>query len=116
LTARVEVLLDVFADRYDLFLITDGQSRLQRAKFQALGLERWFESENVGISGDYGAEYQKPSTNILDKLVLTQSGVDPNRVVFFGDRVMDAEFAKNAGFHFVAVKCMQRRSQGAEEA
>ncbi|ARU60416.1 hypothetical protein CBW65_04545 [Tumebacillus avium] len=116
LSGRVSVLLDLFAQRYGLFLLTDGQSGLQWAKFRALGLGRWFDAENVGVSGDHGAGFHKPNPAILSKLALTSRGIAPQRVVFFGDRAMDEELAKNAGYHFVLVKGMQRRKQGAQEA
>lgn len=37
-------------------LITDGRSVGQRNKIKALGLERWFDNENIIISEEFGSE------------------------------------------------------------
>lgn len=39
-----------------LGLITDGRSISQRNKIRALGLERWFDNENIIISEEFGSE------------------------------------------------------------
>ena len=106
LTNRVRILLDNFKNKYPLFLITDGNSALQRAKFKALGLEKWFDHSNVVISGDYGTEYQKPSAFMASQTEILQN-VSPYRIIYFGDRQKDALFASNVGFRFIPVKVMQ---------
>lgn len=106
LTNRVKILLDIFKSNYPIFIITDGNSLLQKAKFKALGLEKWFDHNNVAISGDYGFEYQKPSVFMANQIKVLRN-VNPSRVIYFGDREQDALFAKNVGFGFIPVKVMQ---------
>lgn len=106
LTNRVKILLDNFKNKYPLFLITDGNSMLQRAKVRVLGLEKWFDHSNVVISGDYGFEYQKPSTFMAGQIEILQN-ISPSRIIYFGDRKNDALFANNVGFGFIPVKVMQ---------
>jgi FMN phosphatase YigB (HAD superfamily) len=106
LTNRVKILLDNFKSNYPLFLITDGNDLLQRAKFKALGLGKWFEINNIAISGDYGRKYQKPSAFMASQIEVLRD-IKPSRVIYFGDREVDALFARNAGFGFIPVKVMQ---------
>ncbi|QPK63127.1 HAD family hydrolase [Methylomonas sp. LL1] len=106
LSARVAALLAFFAERYPLFLVSDGSCELQRAKIEALGLNRWFRPENVVISGCLASRVEKPSTVALDSIAIFNDGFDPGTVVFFGDRAVDRLFAEAAGFRFVGVKNM----------
>ena len=106
LTNRVKILLDNFKNNYPVFLITDGNSLLQRAKFKALELEKWFDHSNVAISGDYGFECQKPSVFMASQIEVLRN-VSPSQVIYFGDREKDALFANNVGFGFIPVKVMQ---------
>lgn len=106
LSERVKILLSTLHKKYSLFLITDGSCALQTAKFQALGLQRWFQPENFAISGCFGSQYYKPSTLIIDKIAVLNSGVKPQKVVFFGDRDIDREFSCNSGFQFASVKSL----------
>lgn len=106
LTNRVKILLNNFKINYPVFLITDGNSVLQRAKFKALGLEKWFDHSNVVISGDYGTDYQKPSVSMTNNVKLLQTNILPEEVVYFGDREVDRLFASRAGFQFVKVHCL----------
>lgn len=106
LTERVQILLDAFSRQYELFLISDGSANLQRAKFQSLGLDRWFHSKNVAFSGCFGPQFQKPSTLIIEKIRILNSVANPEEVVFLGDRRVDCEFASKARYQFVGVKCL----------
>lgn len=106
LSNRVKLLLEHFKKHYQLFLISDGQSLLQRAKLASLGLEQWIAPENIVISGDYGPEFQKPSVAMAEQVAMLKA-INPEHVVFFGDREVDALFAQNAGFKFILVKIMQ---------
>ena len=55
LSAEMECLLNELKDAgYKLFLVTDGNAKLQRRKINELELERWFEEDNIAISGDFG--------------------------------------------------------------
>lgn len=100
---RVSVILDYIKNNYDLFLISDGNSLLQMEKFKALGLERWISHDNFGIMGFYGPDFAKPSTKIIDKISILQTCSLPERVIYFGDRDIDSQFADAAGFQFVRV-------------
>ena len=105
LPARVGIILDAMAEKYPLFLISDGSAGLQQKKFAALDLGRWFEPANVGFCATLGTGFDKPDTRILREIrVLDETA--PAAVVFFGDRDVDSRFAANAGFHFVGVQCM----------
>ncbi len=106
LDKRVEFLLDYFSAYYPLFVITDGSSALQRAKFYALNLNNWVRNEDFAISGDYGSEFQKPSRYMASKIDILRE-ITPSKVVYFGDRKRDEEFAGNMGFQFAHVKVMK---------
>ncbi|WP_135552179.1 HAD family hydrolase [Paenibacillus cymbidii] len=94
--------LDDAAGNYALFLVTDGQAALQQAKIDALQLSRWIAPGNTAISGCYGADCQKPSTKLLDAIELFSQGrIQPGEVVYIGDRDVDEQFAKAAGFAFI---------------
>lgn len=107
LTSRVKIMLDFFKRNFDIFLITDGSGSLQKAKIKTLKLHSWFKPENIGISGCFGKQYQKPITLILGEIgIFKNTVVEPQEVVYFGDRQIDRQFAANAGFQFVLVRCM----------
>jgi FMN phosphatase YigB (HAD superfamily) len=106
LNEAVRMVLDEAADFCTLFLVTDGQSRLQREKMRALGLGKWFAPGMISISGDYGAEFAKPSGRIIENLEYFERPREPDRVVYFGDRDVDRQFAKNCGFLYRQVKLM----------
>lgn len=107
LSGRVSALLDYFSERLPLFLVTDGSCRLQQAKIDALDLAQWFRPENIFISGCWPGDVSKPATSALDHIgILEDRAFDPAEVVFFGDRSLDREFAKAAGFRFVEVREM----------
>ena len=107
LSDRGRFILDALKEQTrNMFIVTDGNSLLQRKKIRSLGLSDWFLESNVYISGDYGAEYQKPSSLIIDKVSCIKE-IDPDKIAYFGDRIIDAEFAKTAGFHFIHTKNMQ---------
>lgn len=103
LSSRVRFLLEVLSSAYTLFLVTDGTSRLQRAKFESLGLERWFSESDSIFTDEYGEGYAKPDTRSLSDIEIPVVTSAPDKVVFFGDRQCDREFANHAGFHFLSV-------------
>lgn len=82
-----------------LFLVTDGDSGLQRKKFRKLGLENWFDASNVAISGDYGKNCQKPSTFMTERIGILSNNT--KSVIYVGDREVDKQFADKAGFSFL---------------
>jgi len=106
LSHRVKTILDKLSMDYPLFLVTDGSVGLQQRKFDSLGLSRWFDYANVGISGYFGKEYCKPNLKVISHLQVLKKPYLPRQIVYFGDRVVDAEFAANAGFQFVQVANM----------
>lgn len=106
LPAQVPAILDSMREQYPLFLVSDGSAALQRRKFAALGLNRWFEPGNVGFCATLGAGFDKPDTRILADIQTLRGQPVPGGVVFFGDRDTDERFAANAGFQFVRVRCM----------
>lgn len=89
---------------YGLFLVTDGNSELQRRKFFALGLDNWFSNCNVAISGDYGKEFQKPNVFMSKRIELLKN--NSASVLYLGDRTCDQKFAENCGFEFMYMKNM----------
>lgn len=107
LSVRVKKILDWFSARFPLFLVTDGGEKLQRAKVEALGLERWISRDNTSISGSIGQGVAKPDIRMsLPLKILQGSEVQPRNVVYFGDRDVDRAFAENCGYQFVRVKVM----------
>lgn len=100
MTKQVEKFLDVMS-RKDYFLITDGTWVLQNNKFHSLGLDRWFNKNNVIFTGEHGIDYYKPSIYCLKDLEGILLGKD---TIYLGDRKIDEEFAHKAGFDFLKVK------------
>ena len=107
ISPRVRFLLDGFARRYPVFLVTDGGCTLQRAKIAALGLGSWFSEENIAVSGCVGVG--KPDPAIAEGIAVLDalSNAEKSRVLYFGDRDVDEEFARRSGFQFVRVACMR---------
>lgn len=103
LSSRVQFLLQVLSSAHTLFLVTDGTPKLQRAKFRSLELERWFSASNSIFTGEYGEGRAKPDTRTLSDIEIPAVTSAPDKVVFFGDRQCDCEFANRAGFHFLRV-------------
>ena len=98
LSQRTISLLDLFKLEYEIFLISDGNQNLQKKKFYALKLDNFFKMENVIFTGINPEKYSKPKTNSLELL--------PNIIenaVFFGDRIVDEQFAKNSNMQFQKV-------------
>ncbi len=107
LTGRTKFILDlVKRSGKEMILITDGNSALQRKKIEVLGLQYWFSEDSIFISGDYGKEYQKPGTLILEK-VKEKITLKGRKICYLGDRQVDKLFADAAGFEFYYAPCMQ---------
>ncbi len=101
LNPRIKFILDIFREKNELFLISDGGSILQWNKVKALNLENYFNHENIFISGSHGKNAQKPELLSLKHLAVFKKEYKPSEIVFIGDRIVDEIFAKNAGFHFI---------------
>ena len=98
LSRRASIILEALKDQYKLFLVTDGNSALQRSKFDALGLGSWFLKKDCIFTGDYGKNGYKPSLKAVGPFFLEFS---PSSCLFFGDRDIDQEFSECAGMNFV---------------
>jgi FMN phosphatase YigB (HAD superfamily) len=101
LPARNQRLLDELRGRYRLFLVSDGNPQLQRRKFDALGLARFFDADDCMFTGAQGPGWEKPSVRSLEKLSLGQFA--PEEIVFFGDRERDRAYAAAAQLSYVHV-------------
>jgi len=106
LSERIKAILDWICENgYSLFMVTDGNPVLQAKKITALGLEYWFDKNNIVITGAGGVEYSKPSTKSLQQIeMLNKIKTNSDRILYFGDRNVDYQFAKNAGFLFKYMK------------
>jgi phosphoglycolate phosphatase-like HAD superfamily hydrolase len=100
-----DFLIEV-CENYKLFIVTDGNVQLQKAKFDCLGLDNWFKQENLGFCGAYGPDFAKPSIRILKTLEIFRLANPLPSVLYFGDRQVDMIFASNSGFHFSQVHCL----------
>ncbi len=105
LSSRAVMTLDYLRNLdCKLFIVTDGNSILQRRKVDALQLTNWFSPENIVVSGDYGKGVQKPSTFMAGRVKSIEH--DPGRVIYVGDRQCDSDFAHNCGFDFCYLRNM----------
>ena len=96
-----EVFDFISQTKKELFLVTDGNSKLQRKKINSLGLNQWIEKSKIAISGDYGKGFQKPSPYMASDIL--KISFKPN-MVYLGDRDVDMQFAKAIGADFIRVK------------
>lgn len=100
----VEELLNEFKkNNKQLFLITDGNVKLQKAKYEALCLQNWFSTENSVFTGQHGSTYHKPNVSGLNFITCLQE-TSPKEVLYLGDRVMDEQLALHAKFSYINVK------------
>jgi len=106
LSPRVVFLLEWLYGRYPLFLLTDGQTELQRRKVRRLGLSRWFSESALVITGSLDPPLCKPSPNLAKYLPFGLTAGALSDVVYFGDRDVDAMWAKTMGCTFVRVRQM----------
>ena len=100
LSERIKFLLEGLKKKYELFLVSDGSSILQWNKIKALELENYFKKQNIFVSGDYGEWAEKPTLTSLDHLTVFKKDLRKNEVVFIGDRIVDENYSKDAGFYF----------------
>jgi putative hydrolase of the HAD superfamily len=91
-------------DSYELALITNGASCLQREKLTAAGLDDYFDV--VVISGEFGVG--KPERSIFEH-TLSLLGSDREHAVVIGDSLArDVDGAIAAGLSAVWVNCSGR--------
>jgi FMN phosphatase YigB (HAD superfamily) len=98
LTPRVTQLLEYFYKTHTFFLVSDGHEKLQKAKFKALKLEKYFEMKNVIFTGRYSKDYYKPNIKCVELLE-----IDVKKTIFFGDRLVDEQFSNCADMKFKKV-------------
>ena len=102
LNKKIITILDQLSGRNELFLVSDGYYELQQRKFTSLQLNQWFSSGNVIFTGNLGSQYYKPHVEAIRYISCLQD--NESRVLYFGDRKIDEQFAQNAGFDFVKVE------------
>ncbi len=98
LSQRTISLLNLFKSEYEIFLVSDGNENLQKRKFYALKLDSFFKIENVVFTGINSEKYSKPKINSLELLPYTIENA-----IFFGDRMIDEQFARNSNMQFQKV-------------
>lgn len=86
-------------------VLTDGRTEHQKAKLAAAGLDGALEP--VIISGDYPPFTMKPSQVLFGDAVRAV-GLEPERIVYAGDRTKDVVGANIAGM--VSVRVLQGRA------
>jgi putative hydrolase of the HAD superfamily len=112
--ARHEVFADVadalnrLADSHSMALVTNGAACLQREKFAASGLSKYFEA--VVVSADL--DVAKPDPSVF-RHALSALGVDPSDAVMVGDSIpKDVDGALAAGLGAVWVNRGGRSAPG----
>jgi phosphoglycolate phosphatase-like HAD superfamily hydrolase len=103
LSNRTKFIFNQLQQRNVCFMmVTDGNSKLQRLKFNSLGLAEFFSEKDIVFTGDLGTSFYKPHPAAYTKLVQGVNG----RAVYLGDREIDRLFAKNIGLDFIKVRNM----------
>ena len=94
-------LLDDTKGKYGLGIITDGESRVQWNKIEALGIERYF--DKIIVTDDIGKDYWKPSEKPYKEIVEYFGGI-PKDYIFIGDNPnKDFISAKKLGMHTIRI-------------
>lgn len=89
----LDMLASLRSKGFQLGLLTNGNSRLQRAKLRCLGLENAFDC--VLVSSEVGAD--KPDPRIF-RLCAQAMDLEPGQMAYVGDNPMaDVQGAYNAG-------------------
>lgn len=103
LSVRVEYFLKKLSKTHLIFIVTDGNKILQRNKIESLKLKKYFNEDHIYVLGDYGSNYYKPNTKIIDKMKFMTNHRE-DKVLFLGDRQADRQFAINCNFNFKLIK------------
>lgn len=86
---------------YPKYVVSDGNQRVQRSKFQALKLKKSIKKCICTYS--YGKKYSKPSPYVFYKICQWE-GVEPKEIIYVGDNPMkDFVGLKPAGFRTIRV-------------
>lgn len=97
----VKAVLRELKKEYRLGLISNGRSEMQRAKIKMLGLDPFF--DHIEISGDYRAEYAKPSPHMFVKS-LSVFAISPKEAVYIGDHPELDGASMKAGIPFIRIR------------
>jgi FMN phosphatase YigB (HAD superfamily) len=98
----VDAALAALAEDADLWLVTNGDSRLQRRKLVGAGLAERF--DRVFVSGDIGS--RKPEATFFDWVTDTAAAAGRSIVASIGDSIdNDIRPAVERGWLPVAVRC-----------
>lgn len=82
-----------------LAILTAGESKHQWHKVDMLGLDRWFERENIIVTGD--TPYTKPDKELF-RMIEEKLGISPSVLWMIGDNYdKDIAGAINCGWHTV---------------
>lgn len=96
----VEEVISDLGKRYDLVLVTNGMSDLQRDKIDAMRLERWF--PHLLVSGEVGS--WKPHPDIFHA-ALRCTGASPDDAAMIGDSLSrDISGARGVGIRTIWLK------------
>ena len=93
--------LNALSDNHDIRLavLTAGESEHQRHKVDMLGLDRWFDRENVIVSGETG--FSKPDVRLC-RTVEEKLGLKPDELWMIGDSYKhDIMGAMDSGWHTI---------------
>lgn len=90
-------ILEYFKDKYILALLTNGLTKTQNIKLDAIGLRKYFSAVTVSES----TGYLKPDEKIF-RLICDEINVNPENSVYIGDQLdIDYYGAENAGMNAV---------------
>jgi len=104
LSERTRYLLNIFRQKFDLFLISDGPPVLQKNKFKALDLDIFFHPDQLIFTGDHGQDFYKPRVDSFYQLARTLEWRYSNKeILYFGDRTVDEELTSNLDIQFQKV-------------
>ncbi|MGB9868077.1 MAG: HAD family hydrolase [Bacillota bacterium] len=96
-----EFLAELASRDVPMGIVTNGPMVFQMAKLRRLGLDRWFNQENLFAPG--GLVEPKPSPGIFQQ-ACSALGLDPRRSVFVGDNPYTDSGAVDAGMVTVLVQ------------
>jgi putative hydrolase of the HAD superfamily len=115
LRIEAKVLLDCLQQAsYTLGLVTEGRRKVQEAKINALGLDRWLSAKV--IMGEEETAHWKPSAVPFERALALLSG-DPKQAVYIGDNPRkDFRGARTLGIRTVRVRYADGLHFGEEPA
>ncbi len=85
------------SDTNDLYLVTNGRTRVQTNKLKMLDIEHYF--KKIFILDPANNQYIKPSSKAIN-----HSFFEKGECIYVGDSIIDRKFALNCGFDFYYYK------------